>query len=487
MEKYFITLKGKTMDDSIFEFFNYINEELELNEITIMKRPDAMLDFSSNQGATKKLLVALEREGMKKTDYKLKQIKKYEPGDETSFSEVIFVDISSSSRAVMQLLDNDGQPIEPPKYLILNGQQVKYLRGQQVGATLHEIAFGIFAKDPSIELKDIDDIRVAAVNIFSDINAEDVTMFDKSIIDDSKILAKGFREKFDDRNPKEVIWTAKDSKYEPADVVLKYEDNTLSRISLKQRKAQLASLSPSMVTSIINTSLSEELENFGGRGSKNNFVDWLYSIDKYKKDLNEMTERWAKLILEFEIDNKELEKDLKQVSTWSDWKDVLSNKIYKDEISILSSSVTRDNATKKEWIKIRKETIVKVIRDKLEEHLEKGNEESVKNLYIKVFRIQDNPYFYVGESGKKIIRVPTKEEFNDIADNLHFEIQIKEDAADFQFIVNIGKASEMKTLMVFTIQFRWTQKQMIGNLSVVANQLKILHQEEVEKLIFPAS
>lgn len=482
---------AKKSDSAFNVFWKHLHEELIDEAITVMKRPERLLQFSNSQVANKIIPPVLEKHNLDKNDVFLKQIKEYEEGDEEEYEEMIYVKPGKGRKAVMQLHGDNGLPLKPEKYMVLTGELVKYIRGGQQSSNLHEICVGIFLKLPNAKVDSLEELKVLANNVYKDADVSGVKEYNQNTVDDAKRLAKKFIEKFGKGKPTEVIWTAATTKenmkkYAPADIIVKYSGKEEDRISLKQGKAQLASMSPAEITAIINTEYGESLEDFGGRGSAKNYIDWLYSFREHKAELDLMAREWAKLLLEFD-ESEPYEEELKEIEKWPDWKDFQRNN--RDTASQLADLVTKDSKTKKEWQKIRKDTIVNALATRVGNRLEEAQNESIKNLYKKIFQLREYPFYYLGDAGKKIVKVPSDEEFEEkIADLLVFKATPYLEGSDFRIIVSVGKNEDkLEPLLKFAIDFRWVRKQMIGNLAVVATKLEFLDQEAVEELIFPST
>lgn len=477
-------------DNAFQKFWSHLQEELLDEAITIMKSPEKLLQFSTSQQANKLLSPILDKHDLNKSDVFLKQIKEYEDGDEDDFEETIYVKPGKGRKAVMQLHGDNGLPIKPEKYMVLTGDLVKYIRGGQQSSNLHEICVGIFLKLPNAKIDSMEELRVLASNVYKDADLSGIKDYNQNLVDDAKKLAQKFIEKFGKGKPTEVIWTAattkeNEKKYAPADIVVKYSGKEEDRISLKQGKAQLASMSPAEITAIINTEYGESLEEFTGRATKN-YIDWLYTFKEHKPELDLMSKEWAKILLQFE-ESEPYEEELEKIASWLDWKEFQRNN--RDVASQLADLVTKDTKSRREWRQVRKETIVAVLAVRVGNRLEEAQNESIKNLYKKIFQLREYPFYYLGDAGKKIVKVPSEEEFEDkIADLLVFKAEPRLDESDFKIIVSVGKSSDkLQPLLKFNIDFRWTRKQMIGGLSVVANKLEFLDQEAVEELIFPSA
>lgn len=479
------------VDEDFNTFWQYLQEELLDEAITVMKSPDKLLQFSSSQQANKLLTPVLSKYGLNRNEILLKQIKEYEEGDEDEYEETIYVKKGKGRKAVMQLHGDNGLPLKPEKYIVLTGDLVKYIRGAQQSSNLHELAVGIFLKLPNAKIDSMEELNVLANNVYKDADLSSIKEYDQNLIDDARVLANKFIEKFGKGKPTEVIWTAATTKenmqrYAPADIVIKYTGKEEDRISLKKGKAQLASMSPADITAIINTEYGESLGEVSRKGGKGNYIDWLYSFQEHRAELDEMAERWAKLLLEFD-ESEEVKEEIEKISKWPDWK--AFQRSNKDKAEQLADLVTKDSKTKKEWINIRKETIMVVLAERVGNRLEDARDESIKKLYKKIFQIREYPFYYLGDAGKKIIKIPSEDEFEEkISYLLSFEAEAYTEHSDFQVVVKVGKKDSRKEpLLKFFIQFRWTKKQMIGSLSVVANRLQFLNQEAVEELIFPSA
>lgn len=481
----------KEKDLSRNVFWRYLQEELIDEAITIMKKPDRLLQFSNSQVANKIIPPVLAKYNLDKGEIFLKQVKEYEEGDEDEFEETIYIKPGKGRKAVMQLHGDNGLPLKPAKYIVLSGDLVKYIQGAQQSSNLHEICVGIFLKLPNAKIDSLEELRVLANNVYKDADLSSIKDYNQNPVDDARKLAKKFIEKFGKGKPTEIIWTAATTKenmdkYAPADIVVRYKGKEEDRISLKQGKAQLASMSPADITAIINTEYGESLEEFSGRGATKNYIDWLYSFKEHRAELDLMAREWSKLLLEFE-ESEPYEEELEGFEKWQDWKDFQKN--HRDAAAQLADLVTKDSKTKKEWIRIRKETIIKALAERVGDRLEEAQNDSIKNLYKKIFQLRKYPFYYLGDAGKKIIKVPSEEEFEkNIADMLVFKAEAYLEGADFQILVSVGKNRDnLQPLLKFFLQFRWARKQMIGNLAVVANKLEFLDQDAVEAIIFPSA
>jgi len=384
---------------------------------------------------------------------------------------------------VLRVMDN-GKPTN--MYIAATRPVMKHTAGHQQTGMLHELAVGIFLRNPDASIKTPEKLVKLVKENFANVKKSDISSIVKineNIIKDARNLAATFLRKTGIKPDQiiQVYWTGRKNysggRFGPSDIIIVLKDGRQIGLSIKFGKGQLKNPSAKKIANIISNTYAEVTEKLEGE----RFLDFVYYMKP--NELNNLVKSYVSFFIN-DPEFAEYKDILSKLKTWPAYSDFL--KKYGD----LASKMSRSKIIKSDkWRVIKNKFLVKPIADifanVFESAEDKQLEPALLALYKEIFTIAPEPY-YILSGSKHVERVPSEVEFENISKKLTFKAELISKGADFYLILYVGSREKQKPLLKIKVVFRWDKGQMMGDLVVkVAAPKFLVDREEVTDILFP--